>query len=289
MTRTKNNLFNLKSKLFYSFVFVFLTVTPKVFADSLPKNNAVPGGIATIKLNIASKSPAPRAIFKKRRLMVKEKNKLWYAIVGIPLNTKAGKYFITISNGKKYPFTVKEKKYKTQYLTIKNKRKVNPTKKDIERIIKEKKIVKAIFKKWRNISNVQTEFIAPVDGPFSSPFGLRRFFNKQPRRPHSGLDIAAASGTPIHAAAEGIISNTGNYFFNGNAVFIDHGQGLITMYFHLSKIMVKAGQKVNQGDVIGKVGMTGRVTGPHLHWSVNLNNTRVEPTLFLPALSLKNK
>ena len=288
MTSIKTNYFIFRSKLFYSFVFILFIVMQKSFADSLPRNNSVPGGVAIIKLNIARNSPAPHATFKKRRLMVKEKNKLWHAIVGLSLNTKAGKYFITISNGKKYPFTVKEKKYKTQYLTIKNKRKVNPTKKDIERIIKEKKIITAVFKKWRDISNVQTEFITPVDGPFSSPFGLRRFFNKQPRRPHSGLDIAAASGTPVRAAAAGVVSNTGNYFFNGNSVFIDHGQGLITMYFHLSKVKTKVGQTVKQGDIIGEVGMTGRVTGPHLHWSVNLNNTRVEPTLFLPALSLKN-
>ncbi len=288
MTPIKNNLFGLKSKLLYSLVFTFFILTQKGYAGSLPINNTVPGGVAVIKLNIASNTPAPRVTFKKRRIMVKEKNELWHAIVGIPLNTKAGKYFIQMSNGKKYPFTVKDKKYKTQYLTIKNKRKVNPTKEDMVRIIKEKKIIRAVFRKWRNMPNVQTEFITPVDGPFSSPFGLRRFFNKQPRRPHSGLDIAAASGTPVRAAAAGVVSNTGDYFFNGNSVFIDHGQGLITMYFHLSKVKAKSGQTVKQGDIIGEVGMTGRVTGPHLHWSVNLNNTRVEPTLFLPALSLKN-
>ncbi len=281
MTLKKNIFFNFKIKLFYSFIFSFYLTSYNVLADSLPREDAVPGGIAIINLHIASNKPALRTTFKQRHVMVKEKNKSWYAVVGIPLSTRAGKYFIKTSNGKKYPFTVKQKKYKTQYLTIKNKRKVNPTKKDIKRIIKEQKITKSIFKEWRNIPDVSTAFIIPVNGPFSSPFGLRRFFNKQPRRPHSGLDIAASSGTPVHAAATGIVANTGNYFFNGNSVFIDHGQGLITMYFHLSKIKVHAGDKVKQGDVIGEVGMTGRVTGPHLHWSVNLNNTRVEPTLFL--------
>ncbi|VAW93376.1 Peptidase, M23/M37 family [hydrothermal vent metagenome] len=285
MTHEKNRLPRLKPKLFYGFL--FFTISLNSFAGSLPKSNAVPGGIAVINLNLSSNQPTPRATFKKNRVMVKEKNNLWHAVVGIPLSAKAGKYFIKDSKGRKYSFTVKQKKYKTQYLTIKNKRKVNPTKKDIERIIKEKKVIRTVFKKWRNISNVSTEFIVPVNGPFSSPFGLRRFFNKQPRRPHSGLDIAAATGTPVHAAAAGIVSNTGDYFFNGNSVFIDHGQGLITMYFHLSKVNIETGQKVNQGDIIGEVGMTGRVTGPHLHWSVNLNNTRVEPTLFLPALLSK--
>ncbi len=283
MAHKKNTFLNLRSKLLSVFIVTFYLLSQNSFANSLPKNDAVPGGIAIINLNIDSDKPVPQATFKNRRVMLKEKNRTWHAIVGIPLNTKAGRYFIKVAKGKKYPFKVKQKKYKTQYLTIKNKRKVNPTKKDIERIIKEKKIIKTVFNKWRNVPNVNTDFIIPVNGPFSSPFGLRRFFNKQPRRPHSGLDIAAATGTPVRAAATGIISNTGDYFFNGNSVFIDHGQGLITMYFHLSKITIKTGQQVKQGDIIGEVGMTGRVTGAHLHWSVNLNNTRVEPMLFLPG------
>ena len=107
------------------------------------------------------------------------------------------------------------------------------------------------------------------------------FFNEQPRNPHTGLDIAASTGTPITAASSGIVINTGDYFFNGKTVFIDHGQGLITMYCHLSSIDVLEGQEISQGEMLGKVGMTGRVTGPHLHWSVILNNTMVDPTLFI--------
>jgi len=258
---------------------ILLLTSQNSLADSLPKSNPVQGGIAIIDLNIPTTGKAPIAKFNKKRVMIKSKNESWHAIVGISLNTKPGKYFIKVAN-KKYPFSVLNKEYKSQYLTIKNKRKVNPTKKDIDRIIKEKKIIGAVFRSWRE-TNVETEFIAPVKGPFSSPFGLKRFFNKQPRRPHSGLDIAAKEGAPIYAPAAGLITNTGDYFFNGNSIFIDHGQGLITMYCHLSEVIMKKGQKVKQGDLIGKVGMTGRVTGPHLHWSVNLNNTRVEPTLFL--------
>ncbi len=274
---------SIKKLRYFLFSLLFFNCATSL-ADALPLNNSVPGGIAIINLGIPSSQSLPKVTFNKKRVMVKVKNNNWFAIVGIPLATKAGKYFVALHAAnkiKKYSFTVKSKKYQTQYLTIKNKRKVNPYAKDIKRIIKEKKIIGSVFKKWRAVAEVSTEFTLPVDGPFSSPFGLRRFFNKQPRRPHSGLDIAASEGTAIHAPADGVIANTGDYFFNGNSVFIDHGQGLITMYCHMSKINVKAGQKVKQGDIIGKVGMTGRVTGPHLHWSVNLNNTRVEPTLFL--------
>ena len=123
--------------------------------------------------------------------------------------------------------------------------------------------------------------LQPVEGRYSSPFGLRRFFNEQARKPHSGLDIVANEGTPVRAAADGVVINTGNYFFNGNTVFIDHGQGLITMYCHLNRIDVSDGQQVKRGDLIGGVGSTGRVTGAHLHWSVLLNGTLVNPELFL--------
>jgi len=203
----------------------------------------------------------------------------------LSLDTKPGPAWLTGKNttgaSMRLPFHVGEKSYKEQHITIKDKRKVNPEKRDMERITREKKQIGSALQSWSARDVITVNFSKPVEGPTSSPFGLRRFFNEQPRNPHSGLDIAAPAGTPIRAPAAGIISDSGDFFFNGNTVFIDHGQGLVTMYCHMSEIDVKPGQPVAAGETIGKVGMTGRVTGPHLHWGVSLNNARVDPLLFL--------
>jgi murein DD-endopeptidase MepM/ murein hydrolase activator NlpD len=154
----------------------------------------------------------------------------------------------------------------------------------MERIGQEQRRIRKALANRDPHSPETLRFRLPVEAPMSSPFGLRRFFNEQPRKPHSGLDLAAAEGTPIRAPAAGRISDTGDFFFNGNTVFIDHGQGLVTMYCHLSRIDVKPGQQVQTGQVIGAVGATGRVTGAHLHWSVSLNDARVDPMLFLQEM-----
>ena len=264
-------------------VFLLLSLCATA-AESYPRPDPVPGGIAIVELGLDTPTP-PSVFYGKKRVLVRRTGEQWQAVVGLPLSSKAGihKLRIVAAQNKVYQreFSVHTKKYKEQHLTIKNKRMVNPTAEDMKRIRSEKKIISAALSRWTEQAHVATQFILPVTGRLSSPFGLRRFFNKQPRKPHSGLDIAAAQGTIIRAPADGTVITRGNYFFNGNTVFIDHGQGLITMYCHMSEISVEPGMKVRQGEPIGKVGMTGRVTGPHLHWSVSLNNARVEPALFL--------
>lgn len=274
-------------KLFYFALFISISING-VSATELPTINPVPGGIALVNLG-ASFEASSKVYFKKKRILTKQVKATnhWHAIIGLPLKIKPGNHKVSIvktnGNKKTIAFKVSDKDYETRHITIKNKRMVSPTKKDIERHYKEKPLILSALKTWTNNNDVQMQFSSPVDGRFSSIFGLKRIYNKQKRiRRHTGLDIAAPSGTAIKSPAKGRVIRTGSYFFTGNTVFIDHGQGLITMYSHLNKTHVKAGQELKQGQLIGTVGMTGRVSGPHLHWVVSLNNTKVDPKLFLP-------
>jgi murein DD-endopeptidase MepM/ murein hydrolase activator NlpD len=248
--------------------------------DSTP----VPGGIAVITLP-ADADPAT-ARYGDRKVLVTRNEGDYLAVIGLPLGTKPGRYFLTVTDkqGKtrNLGFQVADKAYEEQHITITDKRKVNPEKQDMVRITRETKQINSALSHWSAQEDVVVTFRKPVEGPTSSPFGLRRFFNEQARNPHSGLDIAAPEGAAIRAPAPGTVLDTGEFFFNGNTVLLDHGQGLITMYCHMSRIDVTPGQTVDTGETLGAVGMTGRVTGPHLHWGVSLNDARIDPLLLLP-------
>lgn len=262
-----------------------LIISQVSIAEMFPVKDSVPGGIAIVQLN-ANFDNKSKVYFGKKRVLTRKADNKWQAIIGLPLKIKLGVHKIKIINqsGRKtyQEFSIHNKDYETRHITITNKRMVSPTKKDIERHYKEKPLIVAALKTWTENNNVQTQFSLPVEGRFSSIFGLKRIYNKQARiRRHTGLDIAAPTGTSINSPAIGKVIRTGGYFFTGNTVFIDHGQGLISMYCHLDKTNVKAGQQLKQGENIGTVGMTGRVSGPHLHWVVSLNNTKVDPKLFI--------
>jgi len=259
-------------------------LTAPAVALELPRPSAVPGGIALVPLD-GTFQTAPTVHYHHKRVLVAQNGDLWTAVVGIPLTDKPGRHEIQVldnrGRARRVGFMVQAKEYRTQRLTIKDKRKVEPNADDLKRIRRETARIQAAFTTWTEEPMATLRMPAPIDGERSSSFGLRRFFNGQPRKPHSGMDIAAPEGTLIHAPADGRVINVGEYFFNGNSVFIDHGQGLITMYCHLQEILVHEGQTVHRGDIIGKVGQTGRVTGPHLHWSISLNDARVDPALFI--------
>jgi murein DD-endopeptidase MepM/ murein hydrolase activator NlpD len=247
---------------------------------SAPRDSRIPGGIAVIPLIETKKTSKVMFNGKKVWQLTDQNNKRW-AVIGIPLKQKVGAVNYQV-DGKELTFTIKDKAYKEQHLTVKRKHS-NPPEDQIKRIQKESRLSKTAFTTFSKINQDQTykNFLLPAQGPISSPFGLKRFFNEQARRPHSGIDIAAPRGSNIIAPADGEIILTGNFFFNGNSIFIDHGQGLITMYCHMDQLESKTGDKVKAGDVIGKIGSTGRATGPHLHWTVSLNNSRIEPLLFI--------
>lgn len=253
-------------------------------AAPLPHSAAVPGGVAVVDLGKA-RGKAPVVRYNKHRVMVVTNDGHWQAVVGIPLSAKTGLHQLQIAGlDQRRSFRVNGKQYAEQHITIKDKRKVNPNKEDMKRIRAERGRINTALGYWSDTEVTATLFTLPVRGRLSSPFGLRRFFNEQARKPHSGIDIAAPAGTPIRAPADGRIIERGDFFFNGNTVFIDHGQGLVTMYCHMRRIDVKPGQQVKAGQVIGAVGQTGRVTGPHLHWSVSLNDARVDPGFFFNDL-----
>lgn len=269
-------------------VLAFLLVCPPLMASTLPKEAPVPGGLAVIALD-SHADAAPRAYFNNARVMVVRDNGRWYAIVGLSLDSAIGEHVLTVRDGDaetRQRFTVRDKQYETQRLTIKDKRKVEPSPEDMKRIQRDKREMDEAFVTFREETEVALLFDLPAEGPLSSPFGLRRVFNGLPRAPHSGLDVAAVANSPVRAPAAGRVLATGDYFFNGNTVLIDHGQGLVTMYCHLQRIDVKTGQALARGDLIGAVGQTGRATGPHLHWGVSLNNARVDPLLFLSPEAL---
>jgi len=247
------------------------------------EHNPVPGGIAIVDLGASDSQGQPKVMLGKRDIAVLEENDNWFAIVGISLTTEPGTYALSSTKGRdtsEIEFVVNKFDYEEQRIVIKDKRKVNPAPLDMERINKENLRIGEI-KAYRYKTLLSDGFELPLKGILTSPFGLRRFFNDQPRRPHGGIDIAANTGTPIYAPATGLVVDTGDYFFNGNTIFIEHGLGLQTFYAHMSKIHVQAGDKVNAGDLIGEVGETGRVTGPHLHWSVGLNGTWIDPWLVM--------
>jgi murein DD-endopeptidase MepM/ murein hydrolase activator NlpD len=269
-----------RSLLLFTLIALLLPAWCRAFSvDHTP----VPGGIAAIRLPEDADPASVR--YEQRRVLVSHQEGETYAIVGLGLGVEPGTHFLEAKTFARKPlrlsFQVSDKAYETQHITIEDKRKVNPEKRDLERINREQKQIGAALAHWSDDTAVTLDFLKPADGPLSSPFGLRRYFNEQPRKPHSGLDIAAGEGAPIHAPAPGTVIDTGDFFFNGNTVFIDHGQGLVTMYCHMSRIDVKPGQRVATGELIGAVGKTGRVTGSHLHWSVSLNDARVDPLLFL--------
>ena len=263
---------------------LLLGVLPVMTATAAPDHSPWPGGIAVIDVGPAE-APRPIVEFDERRVLVTKHGDRWMAAVGIPLDAPTGELAIRVNTARDIAFEVRDHAYREQRLTVKNKKYVTPDEAQLERIGRERALIDAALGAWRDVDVSGLALAAPVNGRRSSSFGLRRFFNDQPRAPHKGMDIAAPEGTVIAAPGAGIVTATGDYFFNGKTVIIDHGQGFVTMYCHLSELGVNEGQQVGTGDLVGAVGATGRVTGPHLHFGTYLNGTAVDPALLLQTVT----
>ncbi|KTD30803.1 peptidase, M23/M37 family [Legionella moravica] len=275
------------NKLILSVTVFLWSLSAHLFALALPENHAVNGGLTIIPIDI---NKQPEAFYQGKKIPVVPSSKpnQWLLIVAIPLANNEPIQYLDLTKPIKttIPFQVSDKLYTTQFLNIKDISKVDPQPQDLVRIEKETRKLAQIYANYSNANPFKQQFAAPLRGPISSLFGLKRVYNKQPRDPHSGLDIATPEGEPIHAVNDGMVVETGDYFFTGNTVIIDHGMGVFSLYAHLSKILVKSGEPVKQGQELGLVGMTGRVTGPHLHWSMIVNQTLVEPLLFVPVRNI---
>ena len=212
-----------------------------------------------------------------------------HALVPIDLAAELGSHSMAIrTEGRgsyKVHYAVEDLDYPENHLTIQNKRLVNPYAEDMDRIRRESSIMRTVFASHTAPVDLSSGFEPPTEGIISSPFGLRRVLNGQPRNRHTGLDIAANTGTPILTTAPGRVAASGAYFFNGNTVLVDHGSGLVSMYCHMDEIVVEECSVLEAGEFIGTVGATGRVTGPHLHWTVSLNNVRIDPQQFSSLLN----
>lgn len=248
-----------------------------VISKSSPLSSTTwPGGIAVLPVPAQTIS----ATYRGRRLLLFA----GHAYIGISLAETPGPReveFVAQGVTHKATLQIRPKDYSEQHLTLKNPRMVNPTATDLVRIAREQNILDAARAHFAAQAPDAMQLWKPTEGPLSSSFGSRRILNGEARNPHSGLDIAAAAGAPVLTPAPGRVSVVGDFFFTGSTVLIDHGMGFLTLYAHLSQVDVKQGDVLTTGQRLGRVGATGRATGPHLHWAVYLNGVAVDPALLV--------
>jgi len=253
-------------------------------AQPFPRPSAVPGGIA--KVTLGSGENPPRARVKGQRVLVTREDGQWLALVGIALDAKPGSRLrlqVEQPDGKRelLRIAVGAKQYASQHLSVPQEQ-VDLPAKELLRFAREQAHLKKVLATFRDAPPATLAMLQPVPGQRSATFGLRRYFNGEARRPHNGMDIAAPAGTEVLATAAGRVVDAGDYVFSGRTLILDHGEGLLSLYAHLKTVHASVGQEIAAGAPIGEVGATGRVTGPHLHFSIYLNAVAVDPALFLP-------
>ena len=252
-------------------------------ADGLPRESRVPGGVALVAVGRAD-APKPMVTLDGANVWTVKRDASWIAVVGLPLATAPGEHSISVNSGGvalAVPFSVQNKRYPVQHVTLKDNAMVEPPPEVIARIELESAYLKTVRSNWREDAATNASFTLPAKGRLSGRFGGSRVFNGKPRAPHAGLDVAIGTGTPVLAPGDGVVLDIGDYYFCGKTLFIDHGNGLLSLFCHLSEHTTKVGDSVRKGQVVARSGATGRASGPHLHWSVYLNGVSVEPELFV--------
>lgn len=265
-----------------------LLLLPPAAATAAPQDNRVPGGIAVLPLP-AGLPALLSARLDGKPVYIEQDRDGRRLVVGIPLAAAPGELQVALLDtaaGKALPplaFTVAAKAYPEQHITLPpDDKHVHPGPEELARYAREAKEQQEVYRRFEGGPAAWPAFRLPTAGEPNPSFGRKRFFNGEERQPHLGMDIAAPEGQAVVAPADGVVVQVGDYFFNGRTVMIDHGQGLVSMLCHLSRIDVAPGRHLHAGDTIGRVGHTGRATGPHLHWTVSLNDARIDPLLVLP-------
>ncbi|MDP2818701.1 MAG: peptidoglycan DD-metalloendopeptidase family protein [Polaromonas sp.] len=246
-----------------------------------PRALQVPGGVARLSLGPSAQRPVAHQ--GELPLLVIGDVIEWTALVGVALAAAPGEASISVQTPedglRQVRYTIAPKRYSEQQLKV-SPRTVDLSPEDLARHERERAHQETVMATFSQPLPASLRMRVPVPGRKSSSFGLRRVFNGQARNPHSGMDIAAGTGTPVLAPLPGRVIDSGDYFFNGGTVWLDHGGGLLSMYCHLSAMDAQPGDLLPTSARLGAVGATGRVTGPHLHWGVMLNRTMVDPALF---------
>tara|TARA_B100000586_G_scaffold111899_1_gene80561 strand:+ start:4313 stop:5140 length:828 start_codon:yes stop_codon:yes gene_type:complete len=274
----------MRNKLFAFFIIFLFSCTSirNSFSQcDFPKNSPFPGGVINYPLNYSSFTE-PKVRINKEVPYFCQKNKDEWRIIH-PISLLENQNSIDIFLNKKLinKITLERKEYRESKIFLKNKEMISPPPESLKRIKSESSLIKDALKVNSLIKQPSLKMVLPCEGVISSEFGVKRFINNQPRNRHVGLDIAAREGTKVKAALKGKVILTGEFYFAGKVIFIDHGKGLISSYSHLNSVNVKKGQMVNKNKTIGLVGKTGRVTGAHLHWQTFIKGIPVNPELFL--------
>ena len=281
-------------------VFVLIAASAVVAADStsglevsVRAREIAPGE----PMRVVVRSPGSLAslegsFLEQRVYMVRESatgdGEIWSGWTMVPLDQEATAAAIDFEGTRKdgaaviatHAVSIRHKEFPEERLTVSSKY-VEPPAEVQERLAEERAKVAKVYRARRDVAPAEESFVRPVPGEPTSTFGKRRFFNDKPRSPHPGLDLRAATGTPVKAAGAGVVATAQDLYYSGNTVIIDHGGGLFTIYAHLSEIEVRVGDELPAGVTIGKSGATGRVTGPHLHWGAKIGNRPFDPTALL--------